>query len=171
MWSVECSTAVDESDDAAVYSNRQRDAALDYIGDHVDRVPVVVAARLGRAFDVFRPFQTAEFGTNEGRPKEVGVAGVITYWLLALLAIGGIVLSRKRPFVVWPLLVPFGIVAAVVVLGYGITRFRVPAEPSIVVLAAVSLVAPWHRLTGTPTSPSVLASPDVAPRGEVTPER
>lgn len=146
VWSVECSTAVDESDDAAVYSNRQRDAALDYIGDHVDRVPVVAAARLGRAFDVFRPFQTAEFGTNEGRPKEVGVAGVITYWVLALLAIAGIVLSRRRPFVVWPLLVPFGIVAAVVVLGYGITRFRVPAEPSIVVLAAVSIVAAWRHV-------------------------
>jgi len=161
VWSLECSTGVDEADDAAVESRLQRDAAFDYIGDHLDRVPVVAAARLGRAFDLFRPFETADFGTREGRPKAVGVAGVVVYWLMIPFAIAGIVLSRRRPFVVWPLLVPFAIVALVVVLGYGIPRFRVPAEPSIVVLASVALVAAWERLrrrVGQSVSPSAIAA-------------
>src|SRR5262245_1650099 len=123
VWSLECSTDVDEVDDAAVESRVQRNAAFDYVGDHLDRVPVVVAARLGRAFDVFRPFQTADFGALEGRSRTAAVVGIVMYWLLIPLVVAGIVLSRRRPFVVWPLLVPFAIVAAVVVLGYGIPRF------------------------------------------------
>jgi 4-amino-4-deoxy-L-arabinose transferase-like glycosyltransferase len=154
VWSVECSTAVDEADDAAVYSARQRDAALEYVGDHLDRAPVVVAARLGRAFDVFRPFQNADFGALEGRNRTAAILGIAMYWLLVPFVIAGIVLSRRRRFVMWPLLVPFAIVAVVVVLGYGIPRFRVPAEPSIVVLASVALVASWRRLAGRSAQPS-----------------
>jgi hypothetical protein len=168
VWSIECSTAVEESDDASVLSGRQRDAAFEYIGDNLDRVPAVAAARLGRAFDLFRPFQTAEFGTREGRPKAMGVAGVLSLWLLAPFAVAGVVLSRRRPFVVWPLLVPFGIVVAVVLLGYGIPRFRVPAEPSIVVLASVALVAAWRRWVAPRNA---VASVDAAERGEVAPKR
>jgi len=148
VWSLECSTEVEVPDDAAVESRLQREKALDYIGDNLGRLPVVAAARVGRAFDVFRPFETADFGTNEGRPKAMGVAGVLTFWVLAPFAIAGLVISRRRLFVVWPLLVPFGIVVAVVLFGYGIPRFRVPAEPSIVVLGAVGVVAAWTRLTG-----------------------
>ena len=168
VWSIECSTAVDDSGDASVVSGRQRDAAFEYIGDHLDRIPVVAAARLGRAFDVFRPFQTAEFGTREGRPETVGIAGVLALWLLAPFVVAGIVLSRRRPFVVWPLLVPFGIVAAVVVLGYGIPRFRVPAEPSILVLASVALVAGWQRVRGRGAQPSAPEPPGVSDASEAS---
>jgi hypothetical protein len=165
VWSLECSTAGDEVSDAAVESRVQRDAAFDYVGDHLDRVPVVVAARLGRAFDVFRPFQTADFGALEGRSRTAAVVGIVMYWLLIPFVIAGIVLSRRRRFVVWPLLVPFAIVVVVVVLGYGIPRFRVPAEPSIVVLASVAMVAAWRRLTGRgdqPPEPRSEPSPDPA---------
>jgi 4-amino-4-deoxy-L-arabinose transferase-like glycosyltransferase len=164
VWSLECSTAAREVSDAAAESRVQRDAAFDYIGDHVDRVPVVVAARLGRAFDVFRPFQTADFGALEGRSRTAAVVGIVMYWLLIPFVIAGVVLARRRRFVVWPLLVPFAIVVVVVVLGYGIPRFRVPAEPSIVVLASVGLVAAWRRLTGRgdQSSESPEPSPDPA---------
>jgi 4-amino-4-deoxy-L-arabinose transferase-like glycosyltransferase len=165
VWSLECSTAIDEISDAAVESRVQRETAFDYVGDHLDRVPVVIAARLGRAFDVFRPFQTADFGALEGRSRTAAVIGVVMYWLLIPFVVAGIVLSRRRPFVVWPLLVPFGIVMAVVVLGYGIPRFRVPAEPSIVVLASVAIVAAWRRLTGRddqPAEPPSSSSPEPA---------
>jgi hypothetical protein len=133
-----------------VSAKRQRDLALEYIGDHLDRLPLVVAARIGRTFDVFRPFQTADFGTLEGRPRAAGIAGVATYWLMIPFAVLGVVRLRRRRVLVWPLLAPIGIVVLVVALGYGITRFRVPAEPSIVVLASVGLVAAWRRATGAP---------------------
>jgi 4-amino-4-deoxy-L-arabinose transferase-like glycosyltransferase len=148
VWSLECSTTVPETKDLSVQAKRQRDAAFDYVGDHLGRVPVVVAARVGRAFDVFLPFQTAEFGEAEGRPREAAIVGLVMYWVAVPLAIYGLVLLRRRRTAVWPLLVPFGIVVLVVTLGYGITRFRVPAEPSLVVLASAALVVLWRRIRG-----------------------
>jgi hypothetical protein len=47
----------------------------------------------------------------------------------------------------WPLLVPAVIVTIASAVTYGQTRFRVPAEPSLVVLAAVSLAALFARTT------------------------
>ena len=145
VWSLECSTTVPETRDLSVSAKRQRDEGLDYIGDHLGRYPVVVAARIGRAFDVFRPFQTVDFGEREGRPREAAIAGLILYWLMVPFAIAGVVLLRRRRTRLWPFLVPISVVVIVVALGYGITRFRVPAEPSLVVLAAVGLVAAWRR--------------------------
>jgi 4-amino-4-deoxy-L-arabinose transferase-like glycosyltransferase len=154
VWSLECSTTVHETRDLSVSAKRQRDKGLDYIGDHLGRYPIVVAARLGRAFDVFRPFQTVDFGEREGRPREAAIAGLILYWLMVPFAIAGAVLLRRRRTLLWPLLVPFGVVVVVVALGYGITRFRVSAEPSIVVLASVSLVAVWRRVTSPRDQPA-----------------
>jgi 4-amino-4-deoxy-L-arabinose transferase-like glycosyltransferase len=160
VWSVECSTAVRPADDGSVVGKRQRDRGLSYAEDHLGRVPVVVGARLGRAFDVFRPFQTVQFGELEGRPHAVGVAGVLSYWVLLPLAVVGAVLVRRaRRAPLWPMLVPFGIVVVVVALGYGITRFRVPAEPSLVVLAAITLCAGWRHVGGTATDQPAAAGP------------
>ena len=52
---------------------------------------------------------------------------------------------RRRRAVVWPLLVPFALVTLISAFGYGTIRFRVPAEVSIVVLAAVAIDALWRR--------------------------
>ncbi len=106
VWSLECSTTVPETRDLSVSAKRQRDEGLDYIGDHLGRYPVVVAARIGRAFDVFRPFQTVDFGEREGRPREAAIAGLILYWLMVPFAIAGAVLLRRRRTLLWPFLVP-----------------------------------------------------------------
>ena len=153
-WSLECSTVVRETHDLSVAAKRQRDRALEYVGDHLGRVPVVVAARVGRTFDVFRPFQTAEFGTLEGRPKTPATIGVAMYWLMVPLAVYGAVVLRRRRVLLWPLVAPVAIVLVVVVFGYGLTRFRVPAEPSLVVLASVALVTVWRRVGARERTPS-----------------
>jgi hypothetical protein len=59
--------------------------------------------------------------------------------LLAPLAAYGIPLLRQRRVRLFPLLAPIGIVTVVAVVFYGSVRYRVPAEVSIAVLAAVSL--------------------------------
>jgi hypothetical protein len=48
---------------------------------------------------------------------------------------------RDRFDRLWQLLVPFVIVTLVSIVTYGQTRFRVPAEPSLVVLAAIAIEA------------------------------
>ncbi|HEU5301545.1 MAG TPA: glycosyltransferase family 39 protein [Acidimicrobiia bacterium] len=149
-WGIECTGAAPLKADAAVLSRRQRDQAFDYIEDHLGRVPAVVAARVGRVWGVFRPVQTVRFSELEGRPHTPAIAGLVMYWILAGLAVGGIVVLRRGRALVWPLLVPVALVTMIAAFAYGTIRFRVPAEVSIVVLAAVALDAVWKRRRGEP---------------------
>jgi 4-amino-4-deoxy-L-arabinose transferase-like glycosyltransferase len=135
--------AGDQSQVSAAYRHR----AFDYIRAHKSRVPVVVAARIGRTWGVFRPRDMLFYNVGEGREKWVTELGLITYYPLAVLAVaGGWILARRRRGLLWPLLVPAVAVTVAVALTYGQTRFRAAAEPSIVLLAAVALVALWTRV-------------------------
>jgi hypothetical protein len=57
---------------------------------------------------------------------------------------------RHRRVAVWPLLVLALIVTVASAATYGQTRFRVPAEPSLVVLAACALDAYLTYRSGRP---------------------
>jgi hypothetical protein len=126
--------------DEAVESDHLRDVGLRYARDHAGRLPVVVAARIGRSFELFLPRQQwAMEAFFEGRNEKVEEAGVLVYYVVALLAIAGTVLlwRRRGPWRI--LLSPLVLVVFVSVTGYGFTRFRVGAEPALIVLAAVAL--------------------------------
>jgi hypothetical protein len=120
-----------------VYLNQ----ALRYIRHHKARFPVVVAARIGRDFSVFRPQDMVDFNAGEGRKKWITVAGLVFYYPLVLLAVAGVVLLRRRGKLWWPLVAPAFVVVGSAFASYGQTRFRISAEPSIVVLSATALVA------------------------------
>lgn len=163
-WSLTCSIGVQPSKDASVLSARQSHAALTYLRHHTGRLPVVVAARVGRLWDVFRPFQTARFDQGEGRPLEASWAGIWAFYLLAPLAIAGIFVLGRAGATRWPLLMPVVLVTILAAATYGIVRFRAPAEVSIVVLAAVAVDAGWRRLRPrAPTSPGATAAAPASP--------
>jgi 4-amino-4-deoxy-L-arabinose transferase-like glycosyltransferase len=105
-----------------------------YAGDHLGRLPVVLAARLGRVASVYKPF-----AIPEGRSVRVQKLGVLMFYVLAPLAIAGVVLLRRRGEVTWILLTPFIIVAVTALTTYGNLRFREPAEIALVILAAVAV--------------------------------
>jgi 4-amino-4-deoxy-L-arabinose transferase-like glycosyltransferase len=105
-----------------------------YAGDHLGRLPVVLAARLGRVASVYKPF-----AIPEGRSVRVQKVGVVAYFLLVPFAVAGFVLLRRRGEVTWILAAPFIIVAVTALTTYGNLRFREPAEIALAVLAAVSL--------------------------------
>ena len=67
-------------------------------------------------------------------------------YLLAPFALGGVIVLRRRGDQLRILLVPLLFVTLVGALSYGSTRFRVAAEPAIVVLAAVGGAALWNRV-------------------------
>lgn len=128
--------------DQSAVSKRYRDEAIDFIRDgNEGRYFVVEAARIGRDWGVFRPGDMLSWNQGEGRPRWATAAGMVFYYPLLALAIGGVVVLRRRGTRQWPLLVPPIVVTIGTLFSYGQTRFRVPAEPSIVVLAAVALVA------------------------------
>jgi 4-amino-4-deoxy-L-arabinose transferase-like glycosyltransferase len=126
----------------ALEAERLRDRGLSYARHHAGRLPVVVAARLGRSFELFRPREQArQEAFFEGRNLRVEQAGVACYYALVLLAAYGVVVLRRRdgPWLI--LLAPVALVVFVTVISYGFTRLRVAAEPALVVLAAVALDA------------------------------
>jgi 4-amino-4-deoxy-L-arabinose transferase-like glycosyltransferase len=128
--------------DESQYSKDYRERGIRYARAHERRIPKVVAYRLLREFDFYRPTQSAIMMASEGRYYEVAKWGIWTYWVLfPLFVIGAILLRRRRDPALMVLMAPvvLGIVVAIVV--YGSTRFRVVMEPVIVVLAAVAVDA------------------------------
>jgi hypothetical protein len=105
-----------------------------YAGDHLGRLPVVLAARLGRVWSVYKPF-----AIPEGRSVRVQKAGVVMFFVLVPFAVAGAFVLRGRGVVTWILLAPFMIVAVTALVTYGNLRFREPAELCTVVLAAVAI--------------------------------
>jgi 4-amino-4-deoxy-L-arabinose transferase-like glycosyltransferase len=127
--------------DQSVASKIYRDRAFDYIRAHKQRAVVVAFARVGRTWSVFRPWDMVSYNKGEGREGWVTTLGLIAYYPLLIGAIAGWVVMRRRRRRVWPLLVPAVIVTIASAATYGQTRFRVPAEPSIIVLAAIAIAA------------------------------
>jgi 4-amino-4-deoxy-L-arabinose transferase-like glycosyltransferase len=139
----------------SVWNSANRSDALQYMADHLDRIPVVALARVGRVWNVFNLRQSAYLAAYEGHPKWATYIGAVLTWITVPLAVfGGFVLRRRR-VPIWPLVVP--VVITTVAIGLwagGLLRYRAPAEPSIVILAAfggVELVRRWRR-PGTPVA-------------------
>ena len=85
----------------------------------------------------------------EGRsPHWISQDALYSFWLLALLSIGGAVALRRRANAppLYPLLAPIAAVIVTVLTTYASTRFRTTAEPSFVVLAALAIDAAIVRL-------------------------
>lgn len=127
-----------------------RKKAFEYIGNHKTRLPLVIAARIGRTWSLYRPDDMVWFNEGEGREQWVTRLGLASYYPTLLAAIAGaIVLWRsRRRFELWVLCVPAISVTIGVAVTYGQTRFRAAAEPSLAVLAAVALVGLVRWATG-----------------------
>jgi 4-amino-4-deoxy-L-arabinose transferase-like glycosyltransferase len=131
----------DQSVDSKIY----RDRAFDYIRAHKKRAVLVGFARVGRTWSLFRPWDMISYNKGEGREGWVTLLGLIAFYPLLIGAVAGWVVMRRRRQRSWPLLIPPLIVTIASALTYGQTRFRVPAEPSIVVLAAIAIAALMAR--------------------------
>jgi hypothetical protein len=159
------------SGDESVQAEQYRTRALDYIDAHKSRIPVVLAARLGRLTGLYAVGQTVRldsFEQNRG-PEWITWLALIQWYVLAALAVTGLVFLRRTKTIIYPLvgLVAIGLLAGV--LSSGETRYRVTAEVPVVLAAAVAGVAlfdRWRpaRFTGFNTA-SIRAAAPVS-RGE-----
>jgi 4-amino-4-deoxy-L-arabinose transferase-like glycosyltransferase len=128
------------SADEAEIERDLRQRGLDYADSHAGRLPAVVGVRLLRIWELWTPRAQArlEMGISDRnlRAQQIGVLAY--YLLLGLAAFGSLRLHRLgRPLRI--LLAPALLVGLLGMLAYGTTRFRVPAEISIVVLAGVAI--------------------------------
>ncbi|MFP3901733.1 MAG: glycosyltransferase family 39 protein [Acidimicrobiia bacterium] len=158
-----CGELVDSDDlplDRSVRAAHKREAALRYIGDNLDRVPVVVTARVGRMWGVYGQGQMARIAQAEGRPVAASIAGLGMFWALVPVAIVGFRSLWRRGVNTLPLLAPFAVVTLNAALFFGLTRHRIGAEVPLVVLAAVGLTRLGdalrrRRTEGAPRAPQV----------------
>jgi 4-amino-4-deoxy-L-arabinose transferase-like glycosyltransferase len=116
-----------------------RSQGITYARNHIADLPKVAAARLLRTFGLFRPSQQVRLEALEGRPLGWERAGTWLDWILYPLAITGFVLLVRRRVDWWPLAAAvIGVIVSTLVT-YGNQRFRIGAEPVVVVTAAVAL--------------------------------
>ena len=161
-----CALILNKSGDPITQDARARTRALQFMRDHKGRVPVVMAARLGRVFSVYRPFQQLRLDYSGGT-RWVAWWGLFEYWVLLPLAVAGAVIARRREIPIYPLLVYPAVVVLAVLPTIGSLRYRAPAEIPIVILSAVALDAvlgAWRKRGVRPHRPT-----DVGPESPTVP--
>ena len=160
-WSMQCAldqlTAAgltNDNSDQSEHSSVFLHSSLDYIRDHLDRVPTVVLVRWGRITGLYKPLQQADLDQfPEGRERWVALSGLGCYYVLAGFAVVGVIALRRRRAPVYLLLAPIGTVLFAVTVTFAMTRYRASAEPALCLLAAVgidALVRLWQRLRDDP---------------------
>mgnify|MGYP003378436942 CR=1 FL=1 len=128
FWSFACQVRYREEHgeapgDQAEQSVFWRGLAVDYVQDHIDQVPKVVLARVGRQWELFRPSQTIDFAFIEGRPRRAVEIGQDMYYAMMLLAIPGTLALRRRGTPSWPLWSHAVAVTLTAAYAYGALRF------------------------------------------------
>lgn len=113
--------------------------ARSYARDNLERVPLVVLARVERVWEVYDPETNLDYSRQWARARGAATAGLVLYTLLVPLALGGAFLLRGRSVSLLPLLATFAMATVVAAIAFGFSRYRLVAEPALVVLAAVGI--------------------------------
>lgn len=167
LWALDCAGFDVPSGDRSVRSAALRQRGFEFIGDHLARLPVVVAARVGRVWSIYAPSQMVGYNEGEGREPWVSWLGIVAWWVLVPIAAVGAVTLRRGGTMLWPLTSQLVIVTVTAAAVYGLVRFRIPAEVTVIVLAAVAVDALARRRRGarSPPEPPVHSTP-TRPDGE-----
>ena len=144
-WSLACIQETEHlvpEGDASAQGRGFRELAFDYAREHRDRVPYVVASRVGRTFGLYQPQEQLLLDASVDQKEAVlGEVGMVLWYGIAAAGAVGLVGLRRAGRPIFPLVAAVGSVVVVVALVYGNTRFRLPAELALMFPAAVSLDA------------------------------
>ncbi len=157
-----------------------RTEAIDYAMAHKGRLPYVAGVRVLRTFGAWDFRDEINLESFESRNHSWLTGGHWMYFAMLPFSIAGIVLVfRRRRRYLWPLASTVVMVAVVSAFTYGNQRFRLAAEPAIVVFAAVAVVrllafawpGLWDRAgddapgpeAAPPTSPEPVREPALEP--------
>jgi Dolichyl-phosphate-mannose-protein mannosyltransferase len=139
-----------------------RTEATTYIKAHKQQFVLVVAARIGRIWNVFRPFQNARFdGLVEGRGLAQARVALAAFYVYAAAAIVGLVALRRRKQPIWPYLLLAGVVTFTAAISFAVQRYRIPIDAVLPALAAVGIESILLRRPGERAAP--ISSPSAPP--------
>jgi hypothetical protein len=126
----------DESEAAKLGQER----GLEYMSEHRGRVPVVVAARVGRTWGVFRPGQQVEFdAVGEDRGLWGARAALIGFYEVLALGVYGLVVLRRRGVTILPMVMMAVAVTITAAIAIPITRYRIPLDLALIALTGVAV--------------------------------
>ncbi|MGK2929891.1 MAG: glycosyltransferase family 39 protein [Acidimicrobiales bacterium] len=126
---------------------RKRDAAVEYLEDNARRIPVVTALRVGRMWDFYGPSENLSMNIAiEDRGAFASRTGLAVYYALWPFAIVGVVSLWRRKELVVPYLGVAVMVTVTAALTFGLTRYRIPADITLIPLAAVGADAVAHAV-------------------------
>ncbi len=126
--------------DDSVFDTQGRDKAFHYMREHLSRVPIVVAARIGRVWGIFRPEQDMNFDIFfERRGTFPARSGAYMYYALVPFAVYALVIMRRRRIPISPMIAMFVLVTFTVAIAMGITRYRVGADLTLTVLGGIAV--------------------------------
>ncbi|MEP6626196.1 MAG: glycosyltransferase family 39 protein [Acidimicrobiia bacterium] len=136
-WDIFCNTQhLPQHRDQSVVFSISRRRGISFAENHASRLPVVVGARIGRTWEVFRPFQGAG---HDGRSSAVWIGSTVTFWLLVITGAFGAWRLRRERRLVWPLVAMVPFVTLMAAFTYGLVRLRMPLDVALLVLAAVAI--------------------------------
>ncbi len=135
----------------AQFSNRLESLAVDYIKAHPDSVLKTGLWTTLRLFDLTGASFERQIEPTWGFPRWLAVVSVYAFWLAGALAIGGALTrpARRAPRAFW--ICPLALLATTVFV-VGAARYRTPADPWIVLLAALGACSLVARLRSTRTA-------------------
>lgn len=138
-FSLACASAIPLAsvhDNEARWSARLTDRGSDYAARHPARAVLVAVVRLARVWGLYQPSQQ---GYVTGRRVWVQRVGVAVYYLVAILALLGI-LKLRRPWIEkYILLTPVLLSTIVALLITGDVRTRYESEVMLLVFAGIAL--------------------------------
>jgi 4-amino-4-deoxy-L-arabinose transferase-like glycosyltransferase len=130
-----------DSGDSAVADRRNLQAAIIQIRSNLDKLPMTIVARYGRAFGLYRTQHTVtEVAKWHGTAEWPVWAWVVSFWFVAALAIVGATAAIRAKIDISPLAISILIMLGVVGVFYGEPRYHTMADLSLVVLAGFGLV-------------------------------
>lgn len=138
-WNIACAPREFSGDESEI-DTIHREKATAYIEDHLSEVPKVALARVGRMWQVWRVDQGVEFDRFFERRGEVPVrVGLGLYYLMVPVGVAGLVVLWRRRITIIPLVAPFLLITFTAASTFGITRYRVPAEVALTILAGLGV--------------------------------
>jgi hypothetical protein len=146
LWATTCAyppAVLAKLGDESQVSRAYRKKASTYVHAHLSRLPVVMAARIGRTWSLYRPVDMVGYEVNEDKERWASWAGLASFYPVFFAAIAGsVVLFRRRARqALWIVCVPIVTITVIAALTTGAVRLRAVAEPSLVILAAVAVGA------------------------------
>jgi Dolichyl-phosphate-mannose-protein mannosyltransferase len=120
--------------------------ALHYIAAHPAALPAAGWHNLERMFELEGATAWHDSAAAIDLPAGDAEVGVIAFWVLCLLALGGLFTRAVRAAPRWPWAVPVLLALSVVFINVETPRFREPIDPFLVLLAAAGVSALAARL-------------------------